>query len=142
MLRWTKWIAPVASLALVLGLSIASSRAEDAATPAGKATITVTVVDAAGKPVPAAKVSISVPPAKKAKGAGTTQPDGKPLRPAAIETGVTAADGTFALTKIANGDFVVTAQLKGSGRGTEKVTVTDDKDQTVTITLKAPKAKN
>jgi len=138
--RWAKWITPVASLALVMGLGLAQSRADDTATPAGKATVTVTVVDDAGKPVAGATVSISVAPARKPKAAATTQPDGntgRAARPPVIESGVTGADGTFALTKITDGDFMVAARLKGTGTGRAKVTVADDKDQAVSVTLKA-----
>src|SRR5271168_4456847 len=108
MLRWTKWIAPVASLALVLALGIANSRADDSAAAKGKAKVTVTVVDADGKAVAGATVGITVAPPKKAKGTATSQPDGsaKPLRPAALQSGVSGADGTFVLTDMADGDFV------------------------------------
>jgi hypothetical protein len=145
MKRWTKWVVPVASLALVFSLYAANSRADDAATvtPNGKAKVTVTVVDAAGKPVAGATVGIIVPHNKKEQGAATTQPEGAiKKRPTPIESGVSSADGTFDLTKIPDGDFVVTARLSGTGNGREKITVTDGKDQTVTVTLKAPKAKN
>jgi hypothetical protein len=99
------------------------------------------VVDAAGKPVAGATVGISVAPAKKT--AATSQPDGaaKGTRPTPIESGVSGADGTFVLDKMADGDFVVSARLKGTGNGREKVTIADGKDQTVTVTLKAPKPK-
>jgi hypothetical protein len=148
--QWKKWIAPVASLALVMSLSLAQSKADDAAAAtSGKATVTVTVVDDAGKPVSGATVAILPAPAKKGKAAAaaaapTSQPaeGGKAARPQPLESGVTGADGTFALTKIANGEFMVTARLKGTGNGRMKVTVADDKDATVSVTLKAPKAKN
>jgi hypothetical protein len=139
MLRWTKWVAPMAALVLMAGLQAGQTRAaDDAAAPAGKATVTVTVVDASGKAVVGATVSLMPPPAKRAKGA-TTQPDagtGARARPTPLETGTTGADGTFALTKVPNGDFVVTARLKGSGNGRSKVTIADDKDEAVSITLK------
>jgi hypothetical protein len=140
MLRWTKWVAPMAALVLMAGLQVGQTRAaDDAAAPAGKATVTVTVVDSAGKAVAGATVSISAAPAKKAKGA-TTQPDagtGARTRPTPLETGTSGADGTFALTKIPDGDFVVMARLKGTGNGRAKVTIADDKDEAVSVTLKA-----
>jgi hypothetical protein len=138
MLRWTKWVAPMAALVLMAGLQVADTHAaDDAAAPAGKATVTVTVVDSAGKAVAGATVSLLPPPAKRAKGGATTQPDaGTRTRPTPLATGTTGADGTFAFTKIANGDFAVTARLKGSGNGRGKVTIADDKDEAVSITLK------
>lgn len=142
MLRWTKWVAPMAALVLMAGLQVADTRAADdaAGVPAGKATITVTVVDSAGKAVSGATVSLLPAPAKKAKTKGaTTQPDGAAparTRPTPLATGTTGADGTFAFTKIADGDFAVSARLKGSGNGRGKVTIADDKDEAVSITLK------
>ncbi len=146
MLRGRKWIAPLASLVLLAGLNIAQSKAADAkaadATAAtGKAKVTVTVVDADGKPVAGATVNISLAP-PKGKKAPSTQPDGAArTKPPVIESGVTGADGTFALTNIADGNFVVTSNLKGTGRGKETVTISDGKDATVSVTLAPPKKK-
>jgi hypothetical protein len=146
MLRWTKWVAPVAVLVMMSGIKTAQSKADDTAptTPpalTGKATITVTVLDPDGKPVADAKVSLLPPRARHHK-AATTEPDATPPTPKKqppLQSGITGADGTFALTNVPNGDFIVQARLKGTGNGTAKVTVADDKDQTVSVTLKARK---
>lgn len=142
MLRWKNLIAPVAALALVIGFHQAQLRADDAAK--GKATVTVTVVDADGKAVAGATVSIIPKAPKKQKGAATSQPaDGTAAKPTPLATGETAADGTFALTAIPNGDFTVRARLKSAKTsGNVAVTVTDDKDQAVSITLKPRAPKN
>ncbi len=142
MLRWTKWIAPVAGLVLMLGFQQAQTRADDApATPVGKATITVTVVDSTGKPVSGATVSLFAAPGKKAKSAAATSqpadPGARPARPVALQTSTTGADGTATLTKVPDGAYSVGARLKGQGNGREKVIIADDKDATVTVTLKA-----
>jgi hypothetical protein len=141
MLRWTKWVAPMAALVLMAGIQTAQTRADDAATPAltGKATVTVTVVDSDGKAVAGATVMIMPATPKKAKGAApTSQPaDATKPRPTPMETGTTGTDGTFALTKIPDGDFTVSARLKGTGAGRAKVTIADDKDEAVSVTLKA-----
>lgn len=148
MLRWTKWITPAMGLALLIGFHQAQLRADDTAAPAGKATVTVTVVDAAGKPVSGATVGIYPKAAKKHKtaagGGATTQPaDGaKPARPQPITSGQTGADGTVALDKIPDGDFVVRARVKGVGNGNAPVTIADDKDASVSVTLKPRAAKN
>jgi 5-hydroxyisourate hydrolase-like protein (transthyretin family) len=146
MLRWTKLIAPVAGLALLIGFHQAQLRADDAVKPTtAKATVTVTVVDSSGKPVAGATVGIYPKAAKKQKAAATSQPaDGtdKPARPQPLVSGETAADGTFALTPIPNGDFTVRARLKGSGNGNAVVTIADDKDEAVSVTLKPRAAKN
>jgi len=147
MLRWTKLIAPAASLALLIGFHQAQLRADDAAAT-GTATVTVTVVDSTGKPVSGVKVGIYAAAPKKHKtaaadGGATTQPtDGTKPKVTALVTGETAADGTVALAKVPNGDYSVRANLKGAGRGTAKVTIADDKDQAVSVTLAAPKSKN
>jgi len=145
MLKWKNLIAPVAALALVIGFHQAQLRADDTPAPAkGKAKVTVTVVDSSGKAVEGATIGIYPKPAKKHKAAATSQPaDATPApKPTPMATGETAADGTFALTEIPNGDFIVRARLKGTGNGNVTVTVADDKDQTITITLKPKAAKN
>jgi hypothetical protein len=139
MLRWKNLIAPITAFALLVGFHQAQLRADDTATPAaGKATVTVTVVDANGKAVPGATVSIFVKAAKKSKNAAaTSQPsDGTAAKPKPLQTGKTGADGTFALSTIPNGDFTVRVRIKGGGTGTANVTIADDKDEAVSVTLK------
>ena len=135
----------MAALVLMAGFQASQVRADDAATPTadGKATVTVTVVDSDGKPVPSASVSIIPAPAKHKKSAPTSQPDASApkAKPTPLETGTTSADGTFALTKIPDGDFVVMARVKGAGMGRAKVTIADDKDTAVSVTLKATAGK-
>jgi hypothetical protein len=146
MLRWTKWVTPVAALVLMAGFQAGQARGDDAATPTpdGKATVTVTVVDSDGKPVPSATVTIAPAPAKKSKKSAdaTSQPDAAApkTKVTPLETGTTSADGKFALTKIPDGDYLVVARVKGVGRGQAKVTIADDKDEAVSVTLKARKA--
>ena len=149
MFRMQKMIAPVTAIALLLGLGLAHSRADDMVPPTtppatGKATIKVTVVDSDGKAVSGATVSIFVAPPKGKKTVPTTQPDGAKPKPVALQTGKTADDGTVSLEKLGDGDFVVNARLKSAGTGRATVTVADGKDQTVSITLKvrAKKAAN
>jgi hypothetical protein len=147
MLSWKRLIAPVAGLALLVGLQQAQLRADDTtATPAAKATVTVTVVDASGNKVSGATVGIYPKPAKKHKAdaGATTQPtdDTKKAKPEAIVSGETGADGTVALANVPNGDFVAMAKLKGTGNGRAPVTVSGGADTTVTVTLKAKKAAN
>jgi hypothetical protein len=148
MKRWTKLIAPLASLALILGFHQANLRADDAAAPAGKATVVVTVVDSAGKPVSGAEVGIYPAKPKKAAAAAaadaTTQPadaTGKKAKPVAMVSGETAADGTVSLAKVPNGKFAVQVRLKGAGTGKANVTIADDKDGAVTVTLAAKAGK-
>jgi len=146
MLRVKKMIAPVTAIALMLGLCLGKSRADDATAPAttGKATLKVTVVDSDGKVVPGATVAISVAPPRGKKTVPTTQPNAARPKPEILQTAKTADDGTVSLEKVANGEFVVTARLKGSGNGRATVSIADGKDQTVSITLKvrAKKAAN
>ncbi len=145
MLRWTKWVTPAAALILMAAFQAGQARADDPATPAmdGKATVKVTVVDGDGKPVPNATVGIALPPQKKTKG-NTTQPDAgtAPKKVSPLESETTGADGTCELTKVPNGDYVVMARVKGVGNGRAKVTIVDDKDEQVSVTLKPRPAKN
>ena len=139
MLLWKRLIAPVAGLALLVGLQQAQLRA-DAAAPAGKATVTVTVVDAAGKAVSGATVGIYPKAAKKHNAGAATQPAGGKSKPEAIVSGETGADGTVALSSVPDGEYNVQAKLKGAGNGKSPVTVADGKDTTVSVTLKSKKA--
>ena len=113
-MRWTKWVAPMAALVLMAGFAVVNARAADTATANGKATVTVTVVDAAGQPVVGASIALQPAPAGK-KGAGT-QPGaaaggggkkGGGKGATAIANGTTGADGTYALQNIPDGNFVV-----------------------------------
>jgi protocatechuate 3,4-dioxygenase beta subunit len=131
--RWgLKWVATAAAVALLAGIPLASTspaRGQDAPTsqPAGKATITVTVMDQDQKPV--AKARVRLFPAK-ADGGG---------KPTAIATERTDEDGKATLTGIADGDYTVNASLKASGAAHEKVTVSNGADATVNLTLKPRK---
>lgn len=147
--RWMKWIAPVASLALLIGFSPSQVKAQDnTPAPTGKATITVTVVDSNAKPVEGARVVLLPPRERKAKPQATIgTPTASQLakgnhnRPKPIAEGTTDKDGKAVLNNIPDGEFVVHAMLKGTGAGSEKVTVTDQKDVSVTVTLKERPAK-
>ncbi len=130
-------------MALLVGLQQAKVWADNTA-PAGKATVTVTVVDADGKAVSGAKVAIYPKQNKHQKvspaNAGpSTQPtaDGKKSKPEPIAEGESGADGTIALTGVPDGDYNVQARLKGAGGGRAAVVVADGKDATVSVTLKA-----
>jgi hypothetical protein len=146
--RWMKWIAPVAGLALLIGFSPLQVKAQDAP-PAGKATVTVTVVDSNAKPVEGARVVLLPPRKKNAKpqaaignpSANQLAKGAKGNRPKPIAEGTTDKDGKAVLTGVPDGEFVVHAMLKGTGMGHEKVTVTDGKDVSVTVTLKEKHAK-
>jgi hypothetical protein len=103
----------------------------------------VTVVDAVGKAVSGATVGIYPKAAKQHKAAATdagatTQPTAK-VRPEALVTGETGADGTVALTAVPDGDFNVQARVKGVSNGRAALTVADGKDATVSVTLKPKK---
>jgi hypothetical protein len=80
-----KWIALIAAMALFIGLQMTAARAQDAATtaPAGKATVSVTVLDSDSNPVAGAKVTLMPPRAKKKKAAadaGAADPTPAPAR--------------------------------------------------------------
>ena len=147
--KMSRWMASVALLAGV-GLGASHAAAADPTTmPAGKAMITVTVVDDAGKPVSEARVNLFAP-AKKATETTATGAHAQPMtaddpatpapkraRPKPLQTATTDDAGKATFKDVADGSYVVRANLKGSGRGNEKVTIADGKDATVSITLKA-----
>jgi hypothetical protein len=142
----------MAGLALLMGLHQAQLRADDAVKAEGKATVTVTVVDSSGKAVADAKVDIYAKVAKKHKNGdaasekdagATSQPtEATPKKAEPVASGETGADGTVELTKVPNGSFTIRARVKGAGTGNAKLLVEDDKDQSVTVTLKAKAEKN
>ena len=144
-----KWIVPVAALALLSGLH-QGARAEDMPTTepaAGKATITVTVTDADAKPIEGARVMLYPAAMKKAK---TTAADDTPATPPAappagkrakaLQTVTTDKDGKAMLTKVADGTYSVGARMKGYVAARETVTIVDDKDMSISLTLKSRNA--
>ena len=166
-----KWIAPMASLALLAGLSVPAVRAADEpAKPAGKATISVKVVDADGKAVDGATVQLIDGAGRRAGrgnrgggGANTPpKPDANPMaadpkpadngggggpgaggarqRPAPLQSTTTDADGAATFKDVADGTYAVAARQKKGGNGRGTVTVAGGKDASVTVTLKARKA--
>ncbi len=140
-----KWIAPTAAIALLIGFQAVSAKAQDAPTtaPAGKATVTVTVVDADNKPVADVKVSLMPPKAKKSKktaAAADGTPAAKPAKGTALASGTTDADGNVALAGVADGDYQIQARSKTAGSGKATVTVADGQDATASITMKAKAA--
>ncbi len=159
----SRWITSAAALALLAALAPGARAADDApaAPPAGKATISVKVVDGDGKAVDGAKVNLFAvvkkaqptaatgtpakpmaedPPMPPATPPATPPADGgdKPKRakPKPLQMTTSDAEGAATFTAVADGTYTVRANLKGTGRGTEKVTVAGGKDVTVTVTLK------
>ena len=140
-----------AAVALLVGFgTVESGRATAAPTTmpaaAGKATLTIKVVDDKGHGVPDAKVDLMEAPAgrrgKKAAAADADKPmpdgakEGKG-KADALQSASTDGDGSATLRDVPNGSYLVRARVKKVGNGRERVTVSDDKDATVTITLKA-----
>src|SRR5580692_11677764 len=137
-----KWMTPIAAVALLIGFQMTAARAQDAATtaPAGKATVSVTVLDSDNNPVSGAKVTLMPPKAKKSKKAPA---DGAAADPAAAPTpapstasGATDADGKVSFPGIADGKYQVQVRSKTAGAGRASVTIADGQDQSVSVTLK------
>ena len=157
MKSWMR-IAPVALVALVFAAAPAA-RAEDKA--AGKGTINGAVVDADGKAVAGAEVVVTKAPEKqpkqekqpkKQKAAGENadvkalvadEPAAKEKKPKPepVAKATTDAEGKFEIKGLAAGDYVVTARLKGTGNGKQRVTVADGKPAEVKISLAPAKKK-
>jgi hypothetical protein len=143
-------------MALVLMVSPVA-RAEDKA--AGKGSISGSVVDADGKAVAGADVVVTKAPEKQPKQekqnkkqkvvgdnvdvkallADEPAAKEKKPKPEPVAKATTDAEGKFAIKDLAAGDYVVTARLKGTGNGKQRVTVADGKAVEVKISLAAPK---
>jgi hypothetical protein len=165
MLRITKWMIPaVAALGLLPGMATKGLAAEDKApvvAPAEvkKGTISGTVQDKDGKAVAGAQVRVvkaAAKPEPKAKkqanaaagGAVLAAPeDAKAAKAAAkpkaevLFTAATDAEGKFTIKDVPAGDYIVRTQVKGTGNGQQRVTVTGEQTVTAAIKLKAPAAK-
>jgi len=137
-----KWIAPIAAVSLLIGLQMTAARAQDAATtaPAGKATVSVTVLDSDSKPVSGAKVTLMPPRARKKKAAAdagaAADPTPAPTPAGPTASGVTDSDGKVSFPGIADGRYQVQVRSKTAGAGRAAVTIADGQDQTVSVTLK------
>jgi protocatechuate 3,4-dioxygenase beta subunit len=137
-----KWFAPVAAFGILSAFCFVTVRADDAATgvtAADTGSVTVTVNDDAGNPVPDAKVNVVAP--HKEASAPTTQPQDAERhkghgKPDVVASGTTDAQGTVTLSGIPAGKYRVVAHLKGVGKGHEKVEITAGGTASVTITLK------
>ena len=132
--------AALLSTALFLGLA-GHSQADTklAATSA----ISGKVVDGEGKPVAGARVLVlhkeDAKPGKKEKNLADGEKPKKAMKKS-IAQGKTDDSGAFKLD-VPAGEYVVSANLKGTGMGKAEVTVADGATATVEITLKerAPK---
>jgi hypothetical protein len=145
-----KFAAPLAALALVLGVN-RLSKAADEAPAAGKATVNVTVVDKDGKGVEGARVRLMAvekkteaaaaepKAAEDGNGGGSTA---KKPKPKPVAEGQTDKDGKVALANVPDGDYVANANVKGGGTGKEAVKVEGGKDVSISITLKEKKPKS
>jgi hypothetical protein len=129
MLTLRKLIVPLAGLVLLVGFGPTSVRADDAAPPAGKAKISVTVVDKNGAAVADAQVGLfNAPKHDKAATGGK-------VKPTPIAEMTTDKDGKATFPNIADGAYGVMARVKSVGNGRARVSVTDGADAEVTLTL-------
>lgn len=138
-----KWIAPIAALMLMTGISAFANEQVPAA-PEPKGKVTGVVTDAEGNPAGEVKVALKTIVAAAPKGSMSSSPmvhDSN--EPVMVAYAKTAADGSFALEAPA-GTYTLVAYGNDKGEASTQVTITVD--QTVTANLKlvppAPKAKN
>ena len=162
-----RWIAPAfvigAGVVLCQGRATAADATPPAATqpsdPSATGSVTVTVLDADGKPVEGAEVGLAMPGHHHAQGGGkhhhkkgdepaAENPAAAPAEHAAhsdLPKGRTDAQGTVTLAGIPDGSYVVHAHMKGEGAGKETVAIQPSQTATITIHLvkkehKAPAA--
>jgi hypothetical protein len=145
MLSSLKVLSLLAGVGLMIALSSATTRAEDAKKETGS--VTGTVVDKDGKAVAGATVAIVEPRQKGPNADSPRKPAdqaagddaAKPKRPAPVATTETDKDGKFTLADVPVGEYVVVARLKGVGRTSPThVTVAAGKEETVSLTLMPP----
>lgn len=152
MFRVMKFATPVVAFALLFTLTNLRASAADTAT-SDKGTITGTVVDKDGKPVADVHVRLFHPMehARKKnkdnaenqaalsnhKAAELAKKPGKHGRPTPVAETTTDNDGKFTLSDVEPGDYMIAANLKGSGAAREKVTVKAGETATVSLTLAA-----
>ena len=159
MFRALKWATPVVAFGLLLSLAGAGVRAADAGS-GDKGTVSGTVTDKDGKAVANCPVRLFHPMERGAgkHGGGdadkssdkkgdnqsaaadrkATQLADKPAKgdkPVPVATGTTDSDGKFTLNDVPVGDYVVIANLKGTGSAREKVTVKSGETATVELKL-------
>jgi hypothetical protein len=115
------WIAPLAGLALMLGLGQLSRAADEA--PASKATVTVTVQDKEGKAVEGFRVDLYLPETDRKHPAH------------AVANGTSDASGKAVLANVPDGKYSVSASLVDHVGGAARVKVEGGKDVSVTVTL-------
>lgn len=152
--RNMRWMLPVtAAVGLLVGMSALSARAADDEKPAGKGTISGTVLDKDGKGVADVKVQLMKPMMRRGGGgpggedkkpkdqvsegqqATRLQAEGKrPQRPEPVATAMTDADGKFEMKDVPAGDYMIGVrdQEKKVYGGT-RVTVKDGETATVEI---------
>lgn len=136
----------IASALSVAALMLMASvgRSADSTPPSkitGTAVISGKVTDSTGKAIAGVKVNL-LPGGEAPKPATPTAADanekgkGGKNRPAPLATTTTDNDGAFKFDSLPAGKYNVTAQLKGTGHGTQKVTLTDGQTATADIQLK------
>ena len=141
MFRIMKWIAPITAITLLFALSQLPARAAKTS-EAGKATITVTVVDKDGKPVEGVKVALVA--RHKGKSAAEQPNDANSTdaatkqhsRPTPVAEGATNADGKAVLQNVPDGEYGLLAHSK-TGMARDRITVQNGMDMSAKLKLQA-----
>ena len=143
MSKMLKWMLPFsAAVALVLGLSVISAHAQDAAADPGS--VEGTVVDRDGKtPVADATVTLTRPMARRGAGGASVQtPQPQPLAGAgagrgrgAVATATTDKEGKFKMDKVPPGDYVIRVMVQDRGFAQQNIKVESKKTTTVKLQL-------
>jgi len=147
MFRIAKWAAPVAALALMIGLTVGKVTAQEAKD--AKGTVSGKVVDKDGAAVADAKVRLMNKGAggKKAdKAAGETKladasDKAKGEKPTPVAEATTDSEGKFTMPDVPAGSYRLMANVKGKGRGSANVEVKAGETATAEIKLEEQKPK-
>jgi protocatechuate 3,4-dioxygenase beta subunit len=143
MSRTIAWISPALCLLALSLIALCGGRivraddmpatqpSDSAATTQPSGSIVVTVVDGSSSPIAKARVALYQFPATAEGDDASAHP-----RPKRIARATTDDDGKHTFDDVANGEYRVTASLKGSKRASTKVSVTDQSaNPSITITL-------
>lgn len=122
-------IASITFLTLLLAMSFGADKA-----PEGNSRIVGRVINQRGQGIPQNLVKLMVP-----RGMKDSFPTTQPLKGGknAYLEGTSDAEGRFTFEKLPPGEYALTSELDGTGRGRVEVTLGKNQTTTVQIVLKA-----
>jgi len=136
--RYLSWLSPLVCVFALAFIALHTVRADDTPTSqpsVANGAIAVTVIDSNSVPIEKARVALY----RLINVANGDSPDAPP-KPKRLARGSTDDSGKYTFENIADGQYRVTASMKGQrNRASATVSVTDDQSSpAITITLTTP----